>query len=82
MIARLDALVIALSVAGGSMLIENNHRLDTGAPDEGLVAAPPTTLCQPDRYILNRQTTLDVVFGPEAGESEDATDTTVDCSTD
>ena len=35
MLARWDALlIIAVAVAGGSMLIENSHRLDTGAPDE------------------------------------------------
>jgi hypothetical protein len=38
MVARWDALLVAAAVAGGSMLIENSHRLDTGAPDEEVVA--------------------------------------------
>ena len=46
MIARLDALVVAMSVLGGSMLIENSHRVDTGAPDEGLVATSPAQHCE------------------------------------
>jgi hypothetical protein len=57
MLARLDVLVVVLSVAGGSMLIENSHRVDTGAPDEGLVAAAPA-LCRDEpagRYDLNGQ---------------------------
>jgi hypothetical protein len=36
--ARWDAILLATAVAGGSMLIENSHRLDTGAPDEEVVA--------------------------------------------
>ena len=38
MVARWDALLVAAAVAGASMLIENSHRLDTGAPDEEVVA--------------------------------------------
>ena len=38
MVARWDAILLATAVAGGSMLIENSHRLDTGAPDEEVVA--------------------------------------------
>jgi hypothetical protein len=38
MVARWDAILLATAVAGGSMLIENSHRLDTGAPDEEIVA--------------------------------------------
>jgi hypothetical protein len=38
MAARWDAILLATAVAGGSMLIENSHRLDTGAPDEEVVA--------------------------------------------
>jgi hypothetical protein len=37
MVARWDAILLATAVAGGSMLIENSHRLDTGAPDEEVV---------------------------------------------
>jgi hypothetical protein len=38
MAVRWDAFLLATAVAGGSMLIENSHRLDTGAPDEEIVA--------------------------------------------
>lgn len=38
MVLRWDAILVAAAVAGGSMLIENSHRLDTGAPDEEVVA--------------------------------------------
>ena len=38
MVAKWDAILLATAVAGGSMLIENSHRLDTGAPDEEVVA--------------------------------------------
>jgi hypothetical protein len=37
MVARWDVILLATAVAGGSMLIENSHRLDTGAPDEEVV---------------------------------------------
>jgi hypothetical protein len=72
MLARLDVLVVALSVAGGSMLIENSHRVDTGAPDEGLVAAAPA-LCRDEataeRYDLNHQAAIE---GGDAGETDEA----------
>ena len=39
MVARWDVLFLGGVLAGGSMLIEHSHRLDTGAPDEEIVAA-------------------------------------------
>ncbi|HUI96229.1 MAG TPA: hypothetical protein VLX44_10780 [Xanthobacteraceae bacterium] len=39
MLVRWDAILLAAAVAGGSVLIENSHRLDTGAPDEEVVGA-------------------------------------------
>jgi len=38
MVARWDVLLLAGVLAGGSMLIETSHRLDTGAPDAEIVA--------------------------------------------
>jgi hypothetical protein len=38
MAVRWDTLLLAGMLAGGSVLIENSHRLDTGAPDEEIVA--------------------------------------------
>jgi hypothetical protein len=38
---RWDTLLVAVAVAGGSMLIESSHRVDTGAPDDEVVATAP-----------------------------------------
>jgi hypothetical protein len=46
MVVRWDALLLAATVAGSSMLIENSHRLDTGAPDEEVVAS---STCRDDQ---------------------------------
>jgi hypothetical protein len=43
MLIKWDTLLIAIAVAGGSVLIENSHRIDTGAPDNEVVASPPDT---------------------------------------
>jgi hypothetical protein len=38
---RWDTLLVAVAVAGGSVLIENSHRVDAGAPDDEVVASAP-----------------------------------------
>jgi hypothetical protein len=38
MLGRWDAILLAAAVGGCSLLIENSHRVDTGAPDEEVVA--------------------------------------------
>ncbi len=43
MFVRWDAILLAAAVAGGSVLIENSHRLDTGAPDEENIGATTCT---------------------------------------
>jgi hypothetical protein len=43
MIMRWDVMLLAGILAGGSMLIENSHRLDTGAPDDEVVGASTCT---------------------------------------
>ncbi len=43
MIARWDVLLVAAALAGGSMLIESSHRLDTGAPDDEVAGASTCT---------------------------------------
>jgi hypothetical protein len=43
MVARLDALALALALFASTMAIEDSHRLDAGAPDDGLVAAASTS---------------------------------------
>ena len=50
MVARWDALLLAGVLAGGSMVIENSHRLDTGAPDEEIVAASTCEAAAAERY--------------------------------
>ena len=50
MAIRWDALILASVLAGGSMLIENSHRLDTGAPDEEIVAASMCDSVAGERY--------------------------------
>jgi hypothetical protein len=43
MVARWDALLVAGVLAGGWMLLEHSHRVDTGAPDEEVVGASMCT---------------------------------------
>jgi len=50
MVARWNVLLLAGVLAGGSMLIENSHRLDTGAPDEEIVAASACDGAAAERY--------------------------------
>ena len=50
MVARWNALLLAGALAGGWMLIENSHRLDTGAPDEAVIAASTCDAVAAERY--------------------------------
>jgi len=43
MIARWDVLVLAAVLSGGSMMIENSHRVDTGLADDAAAALPACT---------------------------------------
>jgi len=45
MIARWDALLLAAVLSGGSMLIENSHRIDTGSADD--TVATPSACVEP-----------------------------------
>ncbi len=77
MAARWDVILLATAVAGGSMLIENSHRLDTGAPDEEAVA---TSTC--DAAVAARvwrPASLSTEDQVEAAESPQATP---DCTAD
>ena len=40
MIVRWDVLLLAAVLSGGSMLIENSHRIDTGLADDAMAALP------------------------------------------
>jgi hypothetical protein len=50
MVARWDVLLLAGVLAGGWTLIEHSHRLDTGAPDEEIVAASTCNAAGPGHY--------------------------------
>jgi len=70
MVARWDALLLAATVLGGSMAIENSHRVDTGAPDEDLTAAPACIDAQiAPRSGLRRDLGID--DGTSPGTDED-----------
>ena len=69
MVARWDALLLAGVLAGGSMLIENSHRLDTGAPDEEIVAASTCDTVAAERYAWKP---LTLPVGEDADESATA----------
>ena len=62
MVARLDAVILALTVLGGSVMIEDSRRVDTGAPDDGLVAAAASE-CREDQgrghALVDRETGFD-----------------------
>jgi len=49
MIARWDALLLAAVLSGGSMLIENSHRIDTGAADDAMATLPACAPSVADR---------------------------------
>jgi hypothetical protein len=81
MVVRWDALLLAAVVAGGSMLIESSHRLDTGAPDEEVVAS---STCHDDqlamRYGWNRRALVDSDDGVEvAGGEADKAQVSLGC---
>jgi hypothetical protein len=67
---RLDAVALALSLLAGAVAIEDSHRLDTGAPDEGLVAAAPGA-CSEDQMraaiARERRVAFDGVVNVETG---------------
>jgi hypothetical protein len=41
MLIKWDTLLVAVAVLGGSVLIENSHRIDTGMPDDEVTATAP-----------------------------------------
>ncbi len=51
---RWDTLLVAVAIAGGSMLIENSHRVDTGAPDDEVVASAPVNCTVVRAVAYNR----------------------------
>jgi hypothetical protein len=51
--ARWDMLLAIAAVAGGTMLIEDSHRVDTGAPDDEVTASAPADCTVV--YAINRE---------------------------
>ena len=41
MLIKWDTLLVAVALVGGSVLIENSHRVDTGTPDDEVTASAP-----------------------------------------
>jgi hypothetical protein len=77
MAARWDMILLATAVAGGSMLIENSHRLDTGAPDEEAVA---TSTC--DAAFAAHVWRPAALAREDQGEAAESPQATPDCQTD
>ena len=70
MLARLDAVALALALLAGAMAIEDSHRIDAGAPDDGLVASAPGVCAQdqaPDDVDRDRHAAFDVTVSVESG---------------
>ncbi len=65
MLIRWDTLLIAVAVTGGSMLIENSHRIDTAAPDDDVMATAT------DACIAARTAALDGWSRPTLGQSDE-----------
>jgi hypothetical protein len=53
MFPRWDAVVLAATLLGGSMIIENSHRIDTGAPDDEVAAAPANACEEAEAYQMS-----------------------------
>jgi hypothetical protein len=70
MVGRLDALALALALLAGTMAVEDSHRLDAGAPDDGLVAAAPN-VCEQDQAsgdaVRDRRAAFDQTASIESG---------------
>jgi len=74
MFPKWDAVVLAATLLGGSVMIESSHRVDTGAPDDDVVAAAPATACD-DAYQISGMQRETAVSNDEGIAVSDATDT-------
>ena len=77
MAVRWDTLLLAGMLAGGSVLIENSHRLDTGAPDEEVVGA---STCDAAEHYVWKPFTLPT--GDDDGDTAGAPPAPSGCPTD
>jgi hypothetical protein len=79
MVARWDVVLLAAVLAGGSMLIENSHRLDTGAPDEEVVAVSTCDAVAGEHYAWKPFT---LPTGDDDGDNAGAAPAPSGCTTD
>jgi hypothetical protein len=49
-----DTLLVAVAVVGGSILIENSHRIDTSTPDDQALASAPAD-CMVASAVIYRE---------------------------
>jgi hypothetical protein len=56
MLIKWDTLLVAAALIGGSVLIENSHRVDTGTPDDEIMASAPAA-------CIDTQVTASLVSG-------------------
>jgi hypothetical protein len=61
MLIKWDTLLVAVAVLGGSVLIENSHRVDTGMPDDE-VTATAAAAC------IDTQVTATLASGDQAAD--------------
>jgi hypothetical protein len=69
MLIKWDTLLVAVAVLGGSVLIENSHRIDTGMPDDEVTATAPAA-------CIDTQVGLALASGNQA--ADDGPDTARD----
>jgi hypothetical protein len=62
MLARLDAVALVFALFAGTMAIEDSHRLDAGASDDGLIAAAPASTCEQDQAQASAERDRRVAF--------------------
>ena len=75
MFPKWDAVVLAATLLGGSVMIENSHRVDTGAPDDVVAEAPATACDDADAYQISGMRRGTVVSNDEGFAVSDTTDT-------
>ena len=75
MFPKWDAVVLAATLLGGSVLIESSHRVDTGAPDDEIAVASSTACEDAEAYQMSGMRRGAVVTSDEGFAVSDTTDT-------
>ena len=58
MLIKWDMLLVAVALVGGSVLIENSHRIDTGRPDDDVTATAPAA-CADTQFTTGIESPVD-----------------------